>query len=247
MDAWFISDIHLKDINERNSLKLLRFLSLLETGSHKCTHLVLLGDIFDLWIGSGDYFQVKFQSLIDALVRLKRRGIEIVYFEGNHDVHIKEFWQKKLKIPVFTEEKYLELGPWTVRMEHGDFINPEDKAYLKMREVIRTPALEKLANVMPAKVWDRVGNFASQLSRMRSSAQRAQNESEFRSMIRKYAESSYEKGRFDYIITGHMHIRDEYQFERSAKKITSINLGSWFEETQALHLNDKGHQWLDLD
>jgi UDP-2,3-diacylglucosamine hydrolase len=247
MDAWFVSDIHLKDVNERNSLKLLRFLSLLETGKLKCTHLVLLGDIFDLWIGGGDFFQIKFQSLIDSLVRLKKIGIEIVYFEGNHDVHIKDFWQKRLKIPVFTEEKYLELGPWTVRMEHGDFINPDDKAYLKMREFIRTPALEKLADLVPARVWDQVGNFASQLSRQRSSVRRLQNEDAFRSMIRKYAETSYDKGIFDYIITGHMHIRDEYAFERSGKRIISVNLGSWFEDAKALHLNEKGHEWLDLD
>ena len=101
MQAWFISDIHIKNINERSSIKLLRFLHFLRDNS-EATHLFLLGDIFDLWVGDSDIFQTKFQAIVDALADLKQKGMQVVYFEGNHDVHVKRFWEK-MGIPVHVE------------------------------------------------------------------------------------------------------------------------------------------------
>ena len=76
MKAWFVSDIHIRDINERNSVRLLRFLRFLATDS-QTTHLFLLGDIFDLWVGDSNVFQTKFQAIIDELAALKKKGIEL--------------------------------------------------------------------------------------------------------------------------------------------------------------------------
>lgn len=245
MRAWFISDLHLKNINERNSITLLRFLRFLSEDPDT-THLFLLGDIFDLWVGDSDVFQMKFQAIVDAIADLKRQGIEIVYFEGNHDVHVRNFWEQKFSIPVWTTHRVYPLGALRVRMEHGDFINPDDKAYLKYLEIIRHPVMEKVADIVPGKFFDEVGSFASKLSRKRSSSDRKQKEEFLRKLIRKYAQEKAKESTFDYIITGHMHVRDEFEFQADNKKKISINLGSWYEEPQALCLSEKGHSWKPL-
>lgn len=245
MKAWFVSDIHLRDINERNSVILLRFLhSILEDSD--TTHLFLLGDIFDLWVGDSDVFQTKFQALVDVIATLKQKGVEVVYFEGNHDLHVKNFWEEKFSIPVHVDFKVLPLGPFQVRMEHGDFINPDDTAYLKYREVIRSPQMQKVAQWLPGIVLDELGIRASKLSRKKSSYERRNSEAELRQMIREFALSKFQETPFDLIITGHMHIRDEFEFEAGGKKRVSVNLGSWFEEPCALLLTEQGHFWKKL-
>jgi UDP-2,3-diacylglucosamine hydrolase len=242
MQAWFISDIHIKDINERSSIKLLRFLHFLKENK-EATHLFLLGDIFDLWVGDSDVFQRKFQGIVDALVELKKKGMSVVYFEGNHDVHIKRFWEGKLGIPVYVDHQIFQLGPHKVRLEHGDYINPNDKNYIKYLSIIRHPHAEKLAHLLPGKLLDEAGNMASRFSRKKSSVRRNRDQNKIKEMIQDYAEKLAKKEDFDYLITGHMHVRDEYKFG----KRTSINLGSWYEEPKALCLTDKDYSWKDLD
>ncbi len=245
MKAWFVSDIHLRDINERNSILLLRFLHSLLRDT-ETSHLFLLGDIFDLWVGDSDVFRKKFQDLIDALVALKSRGVEVIYFEGNHDVHVKGFWEKKLGIPVFVDAQVFQLGKFKVCLEHGDFINPKDTTYLKYRSFIRKPCLEKLAYMLPGRLLDEVGLFSAKRSRKRSSVRRRNNIESLRQMIRDYAVEKSKHTQFDFLITGHMHVRDEFEFEVSTEKKISINLGSWFEPAKALCLTDKGALWKEL-
>ncbi len=245
MRAWFVSDIHLRNINERNSVILLRFLHFLLNDAGT-THLFLLGDIFDLWVGDSDVFQKKFQALVDAIAALKQKGVEVVYFEGNHDVHVKGFWEKKLHIPVWVEHQIIQLGPHRVRLEHGDFINPEDHVYLKYREFIRRPNLEKLAYILPGKLLDGLGSWSSRKSRKKSSVKRRDSEDDLRQKIRKYAIAKAAESDFELIITGHMHVLDEHHFESAGQKKISINLGSWFEQPQALCLTEQGYEWKDL-
>ena len=245
MKAWFVSDIHLRDINERNSAILLRFLHSLLQDS-EATHLFLLGDIFDLWVGDSDVFQRKFQALVDAIHEVKKKGIEVVYFEGNHDVHVKGFWENKFNIPVWVDAKNYHLGPWKVRMEHGDFINPKDEKYLKYRATIRQPHMERLAYIIPGKLLDTAGLFAAKLSRKKSSVRRRDSEEQLRQMIREYATLQFQKEPYDFFITGHMHIKDDFEVQKDGKKGRSINLGSWFEAPQALCLTEKDYRWIDL-
>src|SRR5262245_7112365 len=118
-------------MNERNSEILLRFLLSIERGERLASHLFFLGDIFDFWVGDHQFFADRFRPLIEAVRKIRRQGVRVEYFEGNHDLHLKKFWQGQLDVPVWTEARYVDLGGMTVRLEHGDLINREDIPYLK--------------------------------------------------------------------------------------------------------------------
>lgn len=244
--AWFISDLHLKDINERSGNVLLRFLLSLERRERPVSHVFLLGDIFDLWVGDSSYFYEKYRPIVDCLTRMKRQGIEIHYFEGNHDVHVVQFWEGRFNIPVWTDAKYFQLGDKLLRLEHGDLINPEDKKYLKYRAFVRQDYMERLAQVLPGRLLDFIGDRASRKSRKHSSRYREDRENELRQMIRRHAERSLKEAPFDVIITGHMHIVDDYEFEVAGRKARSLNLGSWFEGPKALSLIQGHFEWVHL-
>lgn len=245
MEAWFISDIHLKTAEERNGQILLRFLRSLLQGNPQQIHLFLLGDIFDLWIGGGSHFAKKFAPLMRALEDLKKAGVRITYIEGNHDVYIESYFQKKLGIEVFIDPQYYMIDGLRVRVEHGDLINPNDLKYLKYRAIIRHPALKPLANLVPARLWDYVGDRASRRSRGRSGHYRARNEEQLVTMIHTHSEKAYLEKPFDMIISGHMHVFADRVMPVNGHEIRSINLGSWFEERiKILRIKDGQAEWV---
>ncbi|MGZ3743415.1 MAG: UDP-2,3-diacylglucosamine diphosphatase [Pseudobdellovibrionaceae bacterium] len=247
MEAWFVSDIHIKTMRERNSEVLLRFLHSLRSGNPQQTHLFFLGDIFDLWIGGHSAFVKKFQPLVDAIRDLKEAGARITYIEGNHDVHIHSFWKDKLGIEVFVEAQFYEINGLLVRVEHGDLINLEDTVYLRYRSLIRHPLIKPLGDLIPGKIWEGIGNYAARKSRVRSQSYRVSNEDRLIQMIRHHAHRAYAEKPYDLLVAGHMHVYDDYEFPTGNGKSRSINLGSWYgSKVKILKLGGTRAEWVEI-
>lgn len=246
MTSWFVSDIHLKDMKERNGQTLLRFLFYLNENP-KQHQLFLLGDIFDFWLSGGWAFTRDYKPLLDEIKKFKKNGGIVYYFEGNHDFHLDVFWTKKLKIPVYEKEEYFKIGNLTVRLEHGDFINSDDVAYLKYRAFIRQPHIEFFGHFLPSFFWKPIGEKLSRQSRKRTASYAKENSEKIQTLIRAYAHTAYQEKPFDLIVTGHMHIQDDYSFQVSGKKITSINLGTWLDKPCALKIENDTFEMVDLE
>lgn len=248
MEAWFVSDIHLKTAKERNGEILLRFLHSLLQGNPEKIHLFLLGDIFDLWVGGGSFFVKRFLPLVQALEKLKKAGAQITFIEGNHDLHIGSYFKKRLGVEVFVEAQYYEIDGLTVRIEHGDLINLNEIAYLRLRSVLRHPAVKMLAHIIPGGVWGYIGDKASKKSRSRSSRLRVQNEEQLVGMIHAHTERAYIEKKFDFIISGHMHIFTDRVLTMNGHKVRSINLGSWFEDNiKVFRIKEGQADWVNLN
>lgn len=242
--AYFLSDIHLGSMQERNANTLVRFLRSLD-GSD-ATHLFLVGDIFDLWIGRHAYFVDKFADIVKAIDAMRKSGIEVCYFEGNHDLYLHTFWQRQLAVEVFEDAHYFDLGGRVVRVEHGDLINPDDRGYLFLRWFLRTPFMKGVVRVLPGRVVAGIGEKASRTSRKHSSTTRAIDEEAIRRMIREHARRAFRERPFDVIITGHVHVRDEWSWDEGGRTIQSINLGSWYDAPAALCMDTATCSWLSL-
>ena len=234
MKHWFISDLHIKDINERNGNTLLRFFFYLNQNPKDHT-VYFLGDIFDLWLSDGYFFQDHYRFLIEQIQMFKKNGGELIYFEGNHDFHIDRFWTRQLNIRVIENEAYFKIDDLIVRCEHGDYINPDDLAYLKYRMSVRKPWVEFIAHVIPGFFWQWFGSKMSAQSRKRTSQYVSQQTEKIKTMIQAYAMKVYNSEHFDLIVTGHMHVFDDFEFTgENQKKIRSVNLGTWLESPRAL-------------
>lgn len=239
MKHWFISDLHITDINERNGNLLLRFFFFLNQNPSEHT-VYFLGDIFDFWLSDGAVFQGHYKQLIDEIRKFKSGGGKLIYFEGNHDFHIDRFWTKHLDIPVIENEAFFNIDGLKVRCEHGDYINPDDHVYLAYREQVRQPWVEWFAHNLPGRFWRKVGEYQSKKSRKKTGHYASQNPDKLKAMIQAYSMKVYNVEPFDLIITGHMHIFDDYSFSVGNNKTArSINLGTWLVEPLAL-LIDQG-------
>ncbi len=248
MKAFFVSDIHLKDSNEPSSKTLLGFLFQIEKSlksQEPATHLFLVGDIFDLWIASHPFFIEKFKAIVDQLKRLKSLGLEIHYFEGNHDLYLKKFWQDEVGIQVHPNAALFQLGQLKVRVEHGDLINPDDKGYLFLYRFLRTQPLPWLAHNLPSSVVKAIGTRASGASREYTSNAKSLREEKIRELIRLHVLRL--KPEFDLIISGHVHVRDDQLIVKDGKQVRSVNLGAWFDRAECFILTEQSGKFYTLN
>jgi UDP-2,3-diacylglucosamine hydrolase len=237
--TWFLSDLHLRDSFERNGYTLLRFL--FELNENPAQHrLVVLGDIFDIWVSDWEVYSKKFQLIVDEIAKLKAGGGEVFYFEGNHDVHLAKFWTEKYKIPVFQTGKTFDFSGLRIRVEHGDYINPDDTTYFKWLAAMRSPFLTFLAHNIPGKFWDWLAEkYTKKFTSRKRYRYTAEHAEKIRTMIRTYAEKSFANEPFDLIVTGHMHVFDDYIFNQVGRSVRSINLGTWLEKPRVLKIDHK--------
>ena len=246
--AYFVSDIHLENMQERNGQILLRFLHSL-ANEEKVPDLYLLGDIFDFWLSGHKVFVKKFEPLWEPLQKLKAKGARLVYFEGNHDLHLHPFWGKKLGFELYDDARYMKIGDYEVRLEHGDLMNPNDHAYLKWRAFTRNPRNAPLAHYLPGFFWDWIGEKMSAKSRARSRQYRNRNEEPIKEMIRVHAQKAFQEKPFDILISGHMHVKLDETVPGVNRPVRNINLGSWLEggNPQALKIEGQEISWIELE
>jgi UDP-2,3-diacylglucosamine hydrolase len=196
----------------------------------------LVGDIFDLWVGGDKFFARRYPEVVSLVSQLKAKAVEVIYFEGNHDLHLQKFWSDELGCQVFTAPRYFDLGRARVRVEHGDQMNPDDKGYLLLRAFLRTGFMESVVRILPGSVIQAIGNSMSRSSRKwTSSSIKARDDEAIRKMIRAHAMQVFEDDEpFDFIVSGHVHTRDDFSWQdvSSGRTARSVNLGCWLRDVE---------------
>ena len=243
--AYFVSDIHIMSPEcprARTFLTLLRSLS----GASNVSHLVMLGDIFDLWVADHDYFVDGYREIVDEIRRLKDDGVDISYFEGNHDLHLRYFWEDRLGITVHDGPTQVRLGNRTVRLEHGDQMDPDDKGYIFLRWFLRTPVIRFLVRHLPGALIRRIGDRASAASRDYTSNTKTIDRDDAMAKIHAHARKVHAERPFDLIISGHVHVRDDVRIESDRGAFRSVNLGSWLDAPCYFKLDESGEHFHEL-
>ena len=168
------------------------------------------------------------------------------YFEGNHDLYLDKFWQQDVGVKVHDGPEFFNLGSFKVRVEHGDFMNPEDKGYLLLRKTLRSIPVTAIAKNLPGPFVSWIGERASKASRHYTSHQKKMHDQEVCQFMHRYAEDKAQERFFDYMVSGHTHVRDLYSFNVEGEQVHSINLGSWFDDQQVLLIDEAGHRFVSL-
>ncbi len=199
-------------------------LSLVRKAQKEADLFVILGDLFDIWLGDSKASQNEFLELIQEFQKLVKT-CRVLYFEGNHDIHLTEFWQNQMKFEVHAGPFSFEYNGIKIWAEHGDEINKNDRGYLFLRWFLRTKPLKFLIKTIPSKIVTEIGNQASASSRSYTNKKKDRPIE----IIRNYAIEISKLEKFDLMVTGHTHNADDYSFELNGKKHRAINLGSWFD------------------
>ena len=226
--AVFVSDVHIASPDSDRGRLFTDFLKGLSYADG-IRQLVLLGDIFDLWVADHAYFVNRYPAIIDEIRRLTGEGVEVSYFEGNHDLYLKHFWQNELGVTVYGGPTEIKLGDTRVRLEHGDQMDPDDKGYIFLRWFLRTGPIRFLTRHLPGGLIAGIGERASEKSRHYTSNTKTIESSDAVGKIRAHAEKVHAERGFDLIVSGHVHVRDDVQLGTANGRFRSVNLGSWYD------------------
>lgn len=126
------------------------FLRALDNEAGTCSHLLLLGDLFEAWPGDDQQDPVA-NRLVDALAALHMAGTKLAVMRGNRDF-LLDVPVPNTAAPSFSERTgatmlgdscTLQLGSLCCLLMHGDTLCTGDVQYQQVREMCRAEAWQR--------------------------------------------------------------------------------------------------------
>lgn len=199
MRTVFVADAHLRAPDDHNYRLLLEFFDGLKGNTDT---LVILGDLFEFWIGYRELPFPQYRPVLDKLEELRRAGIRLIYFEGNHDFHMGPLFTESLQATVHPGPATMTLGGEHVFLCHGDEMNHRDYGYRLLRFVLHSRLVRLLTAVVPARVASAIAERMGRRSRRRHGHRRLRWD--YRAIMRQFAAARFADG-FSAVVTGHFH------------------------------------------
>lgn len=134
MKPRFISDIHLSEDTPHltNAFK-----TFLNESKQKCTHLFILGDLFEIWIGDDDE-NAFIEEIKKTLIDFTANGPETFFMHGNRDFLLGENFANEVGISILPDPYTLDINGLRVILSHGDFLCTDDVDYINFRNQVRS-------------------------------------------------------------------------------------------------------------
>ncbi len=234
MKDLFLADAHLLDPADSNYRALLDFLS---QQAHSIRNLVILGDLFEFWIGAGNSAPPRYRPLLSLFEELHRRGVRFTYVEGNHDFHLGPLFRDGLQCTILPDGGSIELDGLRIHLAHGDLINRNDTAYRRWRAFVRSRFMRQLAGMVPMQVSWAVARVLSRRSQRKRSRRPFFDATR---LLTDYARERIAEGH-DLVVTGHYH--QPLQLDLNGGRL--VALGDWITQRSYAVLEDGEMQLFD--
>ena len=250
--AFFLSDLHLRKECPEDIQKLEVFIDqLIEAQS--TAHLYFLGDVFDFWVGEFSPVKTACTPFLEKLRVYNEHHGPVVFFEGNHDIHLDPLFKTQWGFEVVSQYKKISLGQKQILLEHGDLFDPEDTGYMTLRAILRHPMTRFFAlYVLPQPLIFFIGRCMSFLNSRLSKTVTSTKIQNVRDKFLEYAQKELKAYQASTFIAGHIHqrfhvtLKDEIQSSQSHKNLEIINLGSWFQKKTVLCFDGVSFEFFEL-
>jgi UDP-2,3-diacylglucosamine hydrolase len=168
--------------------------------SQGCHHLILLGDIFQVWVGDRRFETPEVSEVVAALRELRRQGVRIDYVEGNRDFFLAGSPYADAFDSVSLEVAF-EAGGHRFLAVHGDGLNDRDWPYRFWRALSKSAPSRLGVRLVPGALARRLVDSTEQ----RLSDTNFKHKSELpEGAIRRYAERRLAEGH-EALLLGHFH------------------------------------------
>ncbi|MBF2754987.1 MAG: UDP-2,3-diacylglucosamine diphosphatase [Gammaproteobacteria bacterium AqS3] len=135
MKRLLISDLHL---HANAPERIAALLELLRVRTRHFDELLILGDLFDAWIGD-DENESWVDPVLEGISECARRGMSVGIQHGNRDFLIGEGFTARSGATVLPEYLMLEVAGEPALLIHGDQLCTDDIDYQAARERMRRP------------------------------------------------------------------------------------------------------------
>ncbi|MEM7482857.1 MAG: UDP-2,3-diacylglucosamine diphosphatase [Acidobacteriota bacterium] len=184
-----------------------------------CKRLILMGDLFQAWVGSEKFETPDIAAVVEALRALREAGLRVDYVEGNRDFFLQaspyaDAFDSVVREVAFTVDgvRYLAV--------HGDGLDDRDWQYRFWRTLSKSWLSRALVLRTPRRFAQRlVTSTERRLSGTNFKHKRELPEA----VIRRYAARRLSEG-YDVLLLGHFHEERTWQVEGGEVRL----LEAWF-------------------
>lgn len=224
-NVYLLSDFHLGVPNAEASLvrekKVVAFLNEIKDDA---LAIFIVGDMFDFWYEYKHVVPKGYTRIFGKLAELTDSGIAIHFFVGNHDMWMKDYFQKEMNIPVYFGPKSFEFSGKRFYIAHGDGLGPGDNGYKFLKKIFRNPICQWLFGILPPKIGIALANYFSKKSKDNADVMERQFLGEEKEWLIVHSKEILQKEHFDYFIYGHRHVPSYFKIQPDS---LYINLGDW--------------------
>jgi UDP-2,3-diacylglucosamine hydrolase len=229
-DLAFISDIHLRP-NEPETIS--AFLTFLDGVAERFPRILLVGDIFDFWIGPKHLKRDDYTDVLDRLRSITDAGTQVDFIYGNRDFILGRAFERRTGVRVLGRQVDLELGGKKVRVEHGDRIYNRNWKYSVYRRLVDSFVIRSIYKGLPGRIsWGLAGGLRSH-----SSEKGQVRPFEDPEEVRERAVPLIRDG-YDVVICGHLHRVYDLDVTAGDRSGRLIVLGDWSDSNRYLEYRD---------
>lgn len=254
---YFLSDAHLGSRAIDNpAVHQTKVVELLRRMGKDATAIYLLGDMFDFWYEYlwHDGSKAQYTPFLNCLRGLTEKGVEVLYFTGNHDIWTFGWLERKTGITVHREPLETTLCGKTVYMAHGDGLIPSSfmttlpkemhrkiQAFMRLRAFFHNPIAQACFRLLPPAAGNAFGYEWARRSRMKEIANPCPYKGEDKEELVLFAK---EMPPHDYFIFGHRHIELDLMIRQGSRVII---LGDMFRQWTYARMDEKGELFIESD
>ena len=200
--TYFVSDVHLGLQVADPAAREERFVSFLKGLPQETAALYMLGDIWDFWYEYRDVVPKGYVKVFAALMELMERGVEVYFFQGNHDIWTYSYFES-LGMKRLVQPCKVEIGGKTFCLGHGDGLGPTPFGYRLIKSIFNCRPLQVLFSMLHPWFAYRLGNVWSKNSRLSHKEEyKFKGECE---PLYQFAQAYLKEHKVDYFIFGHFH------------------------------------------
>jgi UDP-2,3-diacylglucosamine hydrolase len=222
---FFASDFHLGVPNYSESLdREKRIIRWLDSIKHEAHAIYLLGDIFDFWFEYKHAIPKGFIRLQGKLAELRDAGIPIVFFTGNHDMWMFDYFKDELGIPIYRDPQLLQVGEHKLLVGHGDGLGPGDTTYKFLKKFFNSKVCQWLFARLHPNFGIGIARYWSRKSRISNLNREEKFQGEEGEFLWIYCKEMEKRSHHDFYVFGHRHLPLDLKINDNSRY---INLGEW--------------------
>ena len=231
--TYFASDFHFGVPDRESNLRREEaVVGWLDRISADADHLFLLGDIFDFWFEYRDVVPKGYFCFLSKLLEIRKKGVNIYYFTGNHDMWVGDYFEKELGMEIFRTQQIFRINGKRCVVGHGDGLDPKDKGYLIIKRIFAFRPNILLYGALPPLWAFAIARKCSHTSRKKTGREDFHKNDED-IMLDSIQDYLRQDRTIDFFIFGHRHLPLKIQIENAVY----FNAGDWLTHNSYLRFS----------
>ena len=198
-----------------------RFLRFVAGPAAACARLIVVGDLFEVWVTPTQMHEPAIGPVFAALRSLASRA-DVGFVEGNRDFAAAPELAAAGVRPL-PDVVVVEHGARRVVVTHGDLLCTKDVRYQAYRRIARTATVRHLLRRAPASAAERIGGAARKGSAMETAAKAhgdmGLTPAAVASILRVHDA--------DALVCGHVHWGQRFRIDVDGRDRDVVVLGAW--------------------